>query len=427
MPGDTSKNLFQKATTLIPGGVNSPVRACKSVGGDPLFITRADGCHIYDADGNRYIDYIGSWGPMILGHRHPDVTAALSAALETGTSFGAPTEGEVVLAELITEAVASVEMVRMVNSGTEATMSAIRLARGVTGRDLIVKFDGCYHGHADALLVEAGSGVATLNIPGSPGVPEAFTAHTLSLPYNDVDQFQRLMAERGDEIACVIVEPVAGNMGLVTPRDGFLEGLRTLTEKHGAILIFDEVMTGFRVAHGGAQAHYGITPDLSCFGKIIGGGLPVGAYGGRRDLMNHVAPQGPVYQAGTLSGNPLAMAAGIATLNALKAPGFYENLGAASERLLNGLLDVGQQTGIAVSGKRVGSMLGLYFTDRAVENFEDAKTADLERFSTYYRLMLANGVYLAPSQFEAAFVSAAHTPEVIDETIAAARTVMAQL
>lgn len=427
MPTDTSKTLFQKATTLIPGGVNSPVRACKSVGGDPLFIAKADGCYIYDADGNRYIDYIGSWGPMILGHRHPDVIAALTAALETGTSFGAPTEAEVVLAEMITEAVASVEMVRMVNSGTEATMSAIRLARGATRRDFIVKFDGCYHGHADALLVEAGSGVATLNIPGSPGVPEAFTAYTLSLPYNDINLFERIMAERGDEIACVIVEPVAGNMGLVTPREGFLETLRTLTEKHGAILILDEVMTGFRVAHGGAQAHFGITPDLSCFGKIIGGGLPVGAYGGRRELMNHVAPQGAVYQAGTLSGNPLAMAAGIATLRALKAPGFYENLDNASERLLNGLLDAGRRAGIAVSGKRVGSMLGVYFTDKAVENFEDAKTADLDRFSKYYRSMLEKGVYLAPSQFEAAFVSAAHTPEVIDETIAIARAVMAEL
>lgn len=427
MPIDTSKALFQKATRLIPGGVNSPVRACKSVGGDPLFIAKANGCYIYDADGNRYIDYIGSWGPMILGHRHPDVIAALTAALETGTSFGAPTEAEVVLAEMITGAVASVEMVRMVNSGTEATMSAIRLARGATRRDLIVKFDGCYHGHADALLVEAGSGVATLNIPGSPGVPEAFTAHTLSLAYNDTDLFERVMAERGDEIACVIVEPVAGNMGLVTPREGFLQTLRTLTEKHGAILIFDEVMTGFRVAHGGAQAHFGITPDLSCFGKIIGGGLPVGAYGGRRDLMNHVAPQGAVYQAGTLSGNPLAMAAGIATLKALEAPGFYEALGAASERLLNGLLEAGRQAGIAVFGKRVGSMLGVYFTDRAVENFEDAKTANLDRFSAYYRMMLAKGVYLAPSQFEVAFVSAAHTPEVIDETISAAKAVMAEL
>jgi glutamate-1-semialdehyde 2,1-aminomutase len=318
-------------------------------------------------------------------------------------------------------------MVRMVNSGTEATMSAIRLARGVTKRDLIVKFDGCYHGHADALLVEAGSGVATLNIPGSPGVPEAFTAHTLSLPYNDIDQFQRLMDDRGDEIACVIVEPVAGNMGLVTPREGFLETLRAMTEKHGALLICDEVMTGFRVAYGGAQSRYGITPDLSCFGKIIGGGLPVGAYGGRRELMEQVAPQGGVYQAGTLSGNPLAMAAGIATLKALQAPGFYEALDAASERLLAGLLQAGRKAGIPVNGKRVGSMLGLYFSDRIVENFEDAKTADLDRFSAYYKLMREKGVYLAPSQFEAAFVSAAHTPAVIDETIEAAGAAMAAL
>jgi glutamate-1-semialdehyde 2,1-aminomutase len=427
MPIDTSKALYQKAKALIPGGVNSPVRACKSVGADPLFIAKADGPYVYDADGNRYIDYIGSWGPMILGHRHPDVIKALTATLETGTSFGAPTESEVILAEMITSAVPSVEMVRMVNSGTEATMSAIRLARGVTKRDLIVKFDGCYHGHADALLVEAGSGVATLNIPGSPGVPEAFTAHTLSLPYNDSDQFKRLMGDRGDEIACVIVEPVAGNMGLVTPRKDFLETLRTLTEQHGTLLICDEVMTGFRVAYGGAQAHYGITPDLSCFGKIIGGGLPVGAYGGRRELMEQVAPQGGVYQAGTLSGNPLAMAAGIATLKALQAPGFYERLDAVSERLLFGLLEAGRKTGIPVNGKRVGSMLGLYFTDQAVDDFEDAKTADLSRFSSYYKLMREKGVYLAPSQFEAAFVSAAHTSEVIDETIAAAAAAMAAL
>jgi glutamate-1-semialdehyde 2,1-aminomutase len=427
MPGDTSKFLYQKAKALIPGGVNSPVRACRSVGAAPLFIAKADGPYVYDADGNRYIDYIGSWGPMILGHRHPDVIKALAAALESGTSFGAPTESEVTLAEMITRAVPSVEMVRMVNSGTEATMSAIRLARGVTKRDLIVKFDGCYHGHADALLVEAGSGVATLNIPGSPGVPEAFTAHTLSLPYNDIDQFQRLMDDRGDEIACVIVEPVAGNMGLVTPREGFLETLRAMTEKHGALLICDEVMTGFRVAYGGAQSRYGITPDLSCFGKIIGGGLPVGAYGGRRELMEQVAPQGGVYQAGTLSGNPLAMAAGIATLKALQTPGFYEALDAASERLLAGLLQAGRTAGIPVNGRRVGSMLGLYFSHRTVENFEEAKTADLDRFSTYYKLMREKGIYLAPSQFEAAFVSAAHTPAVIDETIEAAGAAMAAL
>jgi glutamate-1-semialdehyde 2,1-aminomutase len=427
MPIDTSKSLYQKAKAFIPGGVNSPVRACKSVGADPLFIARADGPYVYDADGNRYIDYIGSWGPMILGHRHPDVINALAAALESGTSFGAPTESEVTLAEMITNAVPSVEMVRMVNSGTEATMSAIRLARGVTKRDLIVKFDGCYHGHADALLVEAGSGVATLNIPGSPGVPEAFTAHTLSLPYNAIDQFQRLMDDHGDAVACVIVEPVAGNMGLVTPREGFLETLRALTETHGALLICDEVMTGFRVAYGGAQSLYGVTPDLSCFGKIIGGGLPVGAYGGRRELMEQVAPQGGVYQAGTLSGNPLAMAAGIATLNALQAPGFYEALDAVSERLLAGLLGAAHKAGIPVSGSRVGSMLGLYFCDGAVENFEDAKTADLNRFSTYYKLMREKGVYLAPSQFEAAFVSAAHTSVVVDETLEAAREAMTVL
>ncbi|MDJ0782465.1 MAG: glutamate-1-semialdehyde 2,1-aminomutase [Desulfosarcinaceae bacterium] len=427
MPIDTSKSLYHKARTLIPGGVNSPVRACKSVGADPLFISRAEGPFIYDADDNRYIDYVGSWGPMILGHRHPDVIAALKAALASGTSFGAPTEAEVTLAEMVTAAVPSVEMVRMVNSGTEATMSAIRLARGATGRDLIVKFDGCYHGHADALLVEAGSGVATLNIPGSPGVPDAFTAHTLSLPYNDIDQFQRLMNERGDEVACVIVEPVAGNMGLVTPLEGFLQSLRVATEKHGAVLICDEVMTGFRVAYGGAQSYYGFTPDLSCFGKIIGGGLPVGAYGGRRDLMEQVAPQGGVYQAGTLSGNPLAMAAGIATLNALQVPGFYEKLDTAADQLLTGLLNAGRKADIPVTGKRVGSMLGLYFTDRIVNSFEDAKTADLDRFSRYYAQMRTRGIYLAPSQFEAAFVSAAHSTDIIDETITDAEVVMAGL
>jgi glutamate-1-semialdehyde 2,1-aminomutase len=397
------------------------------VGADPLFIARGDGCRLFDADGNAYIDYIGSWGPMILGHRHPAVLAALASALEHGTSYGAPTELEIELAELIVEAVPDVDMVRMVNSGTEATMSAIRLARGYTGRDKIIKFDGCYHGHADALLVEAGSGVATLQIPGSPGVPAAFVEHTLSLPYNDIDTLRDVMTRQGDQIACIIVEPVAGNMGLVPPRDRFLETLRETTEKCGALLIFDEVMTGFRVAFGGAQVRYGIHPDLSCFGKIIGGGLPVGAYGGRREIMAHIAPQGPVYQAGTLSGNPLAMAAGIATLNQLKTPGFYENLEARAETLIQGLAASAQTAGIPVSCARVGAMLGLFFTDRPVRNFSDAKTSNLERFSAYYKGMLANGVYLAPSQFEAFFLSAAHDDEAIEDTLSAARTVFAQL
>jgi glutamate-1-semialdehyde 2,1-aminomutase len=393
------------------------------VGTDPLFIDRADGCRLFDADGNAYIDYIGSWGPMILGHRHPSVIAAISSALEKGTSFGAPTELEIELAELIVEAVSSVDMVRMVNSGTEATMSAIRLARGYTGRDKIIKFDGCYHGHADSLLVEAGSGVATLQIPGSPGVPATFVAHTLSLPYNDIDTVEKVMAEKGDQVACIIVEPVAGNMGLVLPDDQFLEILRETTKRYGAILIFDEVMTGFRVAFGGAQERYGIIPDLTCFGKIIGGGLPVGAYGGRREIMEHISPMGPVYQAGTLSGNPLAMAAGIATLKQLKSPGFYENLDAKAERLITGLTALAEKAHIPVSCARSGAMLGMFFTDQPVKSFADAKTSNLQQFSSYYKGMLENGIYLAPSQFEAFFLSAAHDEEVIEQTLSAAETV----
>jgi len=416
--------LFDHALNLIPGGVNSPVRACKSVGTKPIFINRADGCMIFDEDGNGFIDYIGSWGPMILGHRHPAVVDALSSVLKKGTSFGAPTELEIKLAGMIIDAVPSVEMVRMVNSGTEATMSAIRLARGFTGRDTIIKFDGCYHGHSDTLLVAAGSGVATLSIPGSPGVPKSFVDHTLSLPYNDIDAVSAVMKAKGEKIACIIVEPVAGNMGMVTPVDGFLQALRDLADQSGSLLIFDEVMTGFRVAHGGAQAVYGISPDLTCLGKIIGGGLPVGVYGGRRDIMAHIAPQGPVYQAGTLSGNPLAMAAGIATLIQLKAPGFYETLDEKTERLASGLKKASETAGINVQLSQAGSMLGLFFTDKAVKNFEDAKTSDLKMFSAYYKGMLQEGIYLAPSQFEALFVSAAHDTVHIDETIRAAEKVM---
>jgi len=419
-----SERLYQQALACIPGGVNSPVRACKSVDADPLFIDCAEGSRVFDADGNAYIDYIGSWGPMILGHRHPAVIQAIRDVLERGTSFGAPTDLEVQLARMVIDAVPSIEMVRMVNSGTEATMSAVRLARGITGRETIIKFDGCYHGHADSLLVEAGSGVATLDIAGSPGIPAAFAARTLSLPYNDPGTMRELMRAKGDQIAAIIVEPVVGNMGLVPPADGFLEMLREVTQRHGALLIFDEVMTGFRVAHGGAQALFGIAPDITCFGKIIGGGLPVGAYGGRRELMAHIAPQGPVYQAGTLSGNPLAMAAGIATLQQLERPGFYETLDKVSEKLARGLQDAAVDAGQAVSVSRVGSMLGLFFTDIPVRNFSDAKTSDLKKFAAYYKGMRERGVYLAPSQYEALFVSAAHTEAQIDATVAAAAEVL---
>ncbi len=424
---EKSRNLFEQAQKIIPGGVNSPVRACRSVGGDPVFIESAIGSRLTDADGNRYIDYVGSWGPMILGHSHPDVMAAIGRVLKRGTSFGAPVDLEVELAEMICDAVFSVEKVRMVNSGTEAAMSAIRLARGVTGRDTIIKFDGCYHGHADSFLVAAGSGIATLGIAGSPGVPDAVTRHTLSLPYNDMDAFAAVMKKSGDGIAAVIVEPVAGNMGLVPPKAGFLEMLRSETGKHGTLLIFDEVMTGFRVAYGGAQSLYNIRPDLSCFGKIVGGGLPVGAYGGRNDIMSQVAPEGPVYQAGTLSGNPLAMAAGIATLKALKQPGFYDDLEATAAHLAQGLSQAAAKTGTSAVINRVGSMLGMFLTQRPVENFDDAKTADLEKFARYYRMMLARGIYLAPSQFEALFVSAAHSRKDIDDTVAAAEEVFNSL
>jgi glutamate-1-semialdehyde 2,1-aminomutase len=421
---EKSHRFFEQAKKLIPGGVNSPVRACKSVGADPVFIDLAEGCLVFDADGNGYIDYVGSWGPMILGHRHPAVVKEIKSALNKGTSFGAPTELEIKLAGMIVEAVPSIEMVRMVNSGTEATMSAIRLARGFTRRDMIIKFDGCYHGHSDSLLVEAGSGVATLGIPGSPGVPESFVAGTLSLPYNDIKSVEKTMKKHGPKIACIIVEPVAGNMGLVPPADGFLAALRELTEKYQSLLIFDEVMTGFRVAYGGAQSLFGISPDLTCLGKIIGGGLPVGAYGGKREIMEMIAPRGPVYQAGTLSGNPLAMAAGIATLTQIKKPGFYDKLEAMSEKLGNGFQDAARKAGIKVAVERTGSMLGMFFTGRKVVDFKSAKTSDLKMFSAYYRQMLEEGIYLAPSQFEALFVSSAHGTEHIERTIEAAEKVM---
>jgi glutamate-1-semialdehyde 2,1-aminomutase len=424
---EKSFRLHTRAVQSIPGGVNSPVRACKSVGADPLFIQSAHRAVIRDVDGNRYIDYIGSWGPLILGHRHPSVVAAIQKALERGTSFGAPTELEIELAEMVTAAVPSVKMVRMVNSGTEAAMSAIRLARGYTQRDLVIKFDGCYHGHADTLLVAAGSGVATLAIPGSPGVPEPVALNTLSLPYNDIERFTLVMQARGDDVACVIVEPVAGNMGLVPPVPGFLQTLRKLTEKHGAVLIFDEVMTGFRVAYGGAQEIYRVKPDLTCFGKIIGGGLPVGAYGGRRKIMSQIAPQGPVYQAGTLSGNPLAMAAGVATLKQLKKKGFYEKLQKKSARLAAGLAQSAARAGIPAQVNHVGSMLGMFFCARPVRSFGDAKTCDLKLFAKFYKGMREAGIYLAPSQFEALFVSAAHSTVQIDATVRAAEKVLSDL
>jgi len=422
-----SDKLFAAAGSLIPGGVNSPVRACRAVGVDPLFISRASGCKIFDADGNEYIDYIGSWGPMILGHGHPDVMAAIREVLDRGVSFGAPSDLEVRMAGLIADAVDSIDMVRMVNSGTEAAMSAVRLARGYTGRDLIVKFDGCYHGHADILLVSAGSGVATLSIPGSPGVPAGVVENTISMPYNDAGRFCDLMAKRGDRVAAVIVEPVAGNMGLVPPDMEFLSALRSETEKHGSVLIFDEVMTGFRVAFGGAQSLFGITPDLTCLGKIVGGGLPVGAYGGKREIMECVAPCGPVYQAGTLSGNPLAMAAGISTIEILSRPGVYDKIEKRSAQLAAGLEAAARDAGIPATVNRVGSMMSLFFAPGPVSNFEQAKDSDLDLFSAYYRGMLHSGIYLPPSQFEAMFVSLAHETEVIEQTIAVAARVLNEL
>ncbi len=424
MKRDLSEKLFAQAQKVIPGGVNSPVRACRSVDANPLFIQRAEGSRVFDADGNAYIDYVGSWGPMILGHRHPEVVAAIQGVLERGTSFGAPTDLETELAEMVVEAVPSVEMVRMVNSGTEATMSAIRLARGVTGRDLLIKFDGCYHGHADTLLVAAGSGVATLGIPGSPGVPQAFVQNTLSLPYNDVERVANVVSKNGDKIAAIIVEPVAGNMGLVPPEEGFLQTLRKLTQDHGIILIFDEVMTGFRVAYGGAQALYGIMPDITCMGKVIGGGLPVGAYGGEREIMRKIAPEGPVYQAGTLSGNPVAMAAGIATLKSLQEPGFYEILEARSAMLEAGLREAVRKAGLPAVTNRVGSMLGLFFTEKRVSDFAGAQTSDLTMFAKYFKGMLERGIYLAPSQYEALFVSSAHNEGDVQATILAAKEVL---
>lgn len=422
-----SQKLFKRAVKVIPGGVNSPVRAFRAVGGQPLFITRAQGAFLYDADGNAYIDYVGSWGPMILGHAQPKVLSALAKAMRNGTSYGAPTALEVELAELMVEAVPSMEKVRLVSSGTEATMSAVRLARAFTRRDKIIKFDGCYHGHSDSFLVRAGSGVATLGLPDSPGVPAAFTANTLSLPFNDIDAVKNAIRENEGAIAGVIVEPIIGNMGLIPPREGYLQALRAVTQAAGILLIFDEVMTGFRVHYGGAQGLYGIRPDLTCLGKIIGGGLPVGAYGGRKDIMSWVAPEGPMYQAGTLSGNPLAVTAGIATLNQLRRPGTYEKLEARSAQLAAGMTLIARSLGVPVTINRVGSMLTSFFTDQPVYDYASAKTSDTERYRRFFQLMLKSGVYLAPSQFEAGFVSLAHTSDDIEQTLAAAKKALKKL
>ncbi len=422
-----SERLFAEATGLMPGGVSSPVRAFKSVGGSPLFIERGEGAYLVDVDGNRYVDHVLSWGPLILGHAHPRVVAALEEALRKGTSYGAPSPLELELARLIRDAMPSVELVRFVSSGTEATMSALRVARAFTGRTKVVKFSGCYHGHADLLLVQAGSGVATLGLPDSPGVTPGAVADTLAAPYNDLAAAARLFAEQGDEIAAVIVEPVAGNMGLVVPVEGFLDGLRELTTRHGAVLVFDEVMTGFRVHPGGAQALCGIIPDLTTLGKVIGGGLPVGAYGGRRELMELVAPAGPMYQAGTLSGNPLAMTAGIETLSALAEPGVWDGVAAAAERLATGVGDAAAEAEIALQPTRAGTMAGLFFAETPIRSWDDAKNADADRFAAFHRGMLERGVYLPPSQFEAWFLSTAHGAAEIDATVEAAADVFADL
>jgi len=424
---ENSVSWFEKAQKYIPGGVNSPVRAFKAVGGNPVFIDRAKGSKIYDVDGQEYIDYVGSWGPMILGHAHPAVVSALQSAAEKGVSFGASTVLEVEIARLICQMIPSIEQVRMVNSGTEATMGAIRLARGYKGRDKVIKFEGCYHGHSDGLLVKAGSGATTLGIPNSGGVPNSVAQQTIALPFNDIDQVSRVLQDYRKEIACIIVEPVPGNMGVILPQKRFLEDLRELTERHDIVLIFDEVMSGFRVAQGGAQELFHIKPDLTCLGKIIGGGLPVGAFGGKQEIMQCLAPAGSVYQAGTLSGNPLAMTAGITTLKLLSDPSLYGLLEEKSARLANGLLAAARAAGVDASMNRVGSMFTLFFTAENVFDYTSALRSDQELFARYFRGMLEEGIYLPPSQFEAVFVSLAHSDEDIDRTIAAAQKVFAQL
>lgn len=427
MKFNESKRLYQEALNWIPGGVNSPVRAFKAVGGGPVFIARAQGARLYDVDGNEYIDYLGSWGPMILGHSPSRVVKALQQAIEQGISFGASTELEITLAKMVVEAIPSVERVRMVNSGTEATMSAIRLTRGYRGRDKIIKFSGCYHGHADHLLVKAGSGATTLGIPDSAGVPDEIARNTLLAPYNDLKAVRELIAKEGENIACLILEPIAGNMGVVPPEEGFLAGLRELTNEYGILLIFDEVITGFRVAYGGAQQLYGVLPDLTCLGKIIGGGLPVGAYGGRAEIMEKIAPEGPVYQAGTLSGNPLAMTAGIETLKALSEPGCYPRLEEAGRQLCEELESLAKKAGIPAQFTRVGSMFSCFFTSEKVVDYSSVQSCDTGRFAKYFRGMLQRGIYIAPSQFEAGFISLAHSAQDIEETIAAAEEVFREI
>ncbi len=416
-----SQAIFERAKQVIPGGVNSPVRACRSVGVDPVFVAQGDGATITDVDGNRYIDLIGSWGPLILGHSHPDILDAIAEAMSQGTTFGAPTEIEVRFAERIREAFPSMEMVRAVSSGTEATMSALRLARGFTGKNKILKTDGGYHGHADCLLVSAGSGVATLGIPGSAGVPDGAARDTLVVPYNDLAAVEASYAEHGSDIAAIIIEPIAGNMGLVLPKPGYLQGLRDITKKHGALLIFDEVISGFRVGYRGAQGLYNVTPDLTCLGKIVGGGLPAAAFGGRADIMQKLAPLGPVYQAGTLSGNPLAMAAGLKALHILGRPGNYERLDQLGKRLGDGLSAAAQAAGVPVTVNRVGSMVTMFFTSTPVVDYATAKTSDTAKFGAFFRKMRERGVFLPPSQFEAMFVSLAHTEEDVDQVVSAAR------
>lgn len=426
MSSNRSEALFAAACKHIPGGVNSPVRAFRGVGGNPIFFSRAQGAYLFDADDNCYIDYICSWGPAILGHAHPDVIREVQEAATLGLSFGAPTEVEVEMADIVCELMPSMDLVRMVSSGTEATMSAIRLARGFTGRDVLVKFEGCYHGHSDSLLVKAGSGALTLGVPSSAGVPASVAQHTITLPYNDLDAVRDYFREHGDKVACIIVEPVAGNMNLIPPRPGFLQVLREVCDQSGSVLIFDEVMTGFRVALGGAQALYGVKPDITTLGKIIGGGMPVGAFGGRRDIMECIAPLGPVYQAGTLSGNPIAMRAGLKTLSLIRQPGFHEQLSARTKALCEGLEAAGRKAGVPISTHHIGGMFGFFFSETPAWSFAEATQGDTEYFKTFFHAMLAEGVYLAPSAFEAGFVSIAHTESDISNTIAAAeRALMA--